>query len=215
MESDEEKKALEAARKKAFEDVRTEIWKREISNAEKFDSAILTYSSAGLAVSLALLKDFIPISQADIKFSLYLSWGLFVCAIVSVILSFFFSKKGLSEQLDIAEEYYIKCNEDVFNRSTKIGFYTDWSAYIAGICFILAVICSTIFVSFNLKGAELMSERKIAYDGASIPTLHKMQSEADLKKAQPIPALQKIVPSSAQQQPSQPQPNGPASETSK
>lgn len=187
-------------RKKTFEAFRVEIWKREVSNSEKFDNAMLTYSSAGLALSLTFLKDFIPLSQANNKVFLYLSWALFVVVVISTIASYFISNKGLSEQLNRAEDYYINCNEDAFLSKNIFEQYTDYSAYISGCCFILAVSFNAMFVFCNLKGAEIMNEQKWAATGTSIPKLNKMQSEPD-KKGQPIPPLQKAPSPQPQPQP--------------
>src|SRR3569832_1908841 len=58
-------------RKRLYERHREELSKRQISNAENLDKSILTYSAAGLALSLGFLKDFIPISQAKYAWMLY------------------------------------------------------------------------------------------------------------------------------------------------
>lgn len=51
-----------AERQRLYERHRDDLSKRQISNAENLDKSILTYSGAGLALSLGFLKDFIPIS---------------------------------------------------------------------------------------------------------------------------------------------------------
>ncbi len=52
-------------RKKLFAELKGELFKRQLSNSDNFDKAVLAYSSAGLALSLGFLKDFVPIAKAS------------------------------------------------------------------------------------------------------------------------------------------------------
>lgn len=120
--------------------------------------------------------------------------------------------------LSNAQKYYLEGDEAAYNDSDKTGIMTDRCAYTAGASFILAIVCSIIFVSFNLDEAEYMSERKTSLSGATVPSLQKMQPEPTLKKAQPVPSLQKIVPNQQtqpQQQPAQPQSTAQSEKTGK
>ncbi|MDP1080667.1 hypothetical protein Q6298_28625, partial [Klebsiella pneumoniae] len=74
-------------RKRLYEKRREELFKLRLSNLENLDKSILTYSSAGLALSLGFLKDFIPIYQAKFAWALYGSWICFAFAISLVVLS--------------------------------------------------------------------------------------------------------------------------------
>jgi hypothetical protein len=78
----------EEERQKLFDELKAKLNKRELSNAENFDKSVLTYSSAGLAFSLAFLKDFLPIAKAVWGWLLYCSWGLFTLAIIITIISY-------------------------------------------------------------------------------------------------------------------------------
>jgi hypothetical protein len=81
-------------RTRVYERTRDDLSKRQLSNAENLDKSVLTYSGAGLALSLGFLKDFIPIREAKLPWALYGSWIAFTAAMVLVVLSYVFSQWG-------------------------------------------------------------------------------------------------------------------------
>jgi len=187
-------------RKKVHAELRNELFRRQLSNSDNFDKAILTYSSAGLALSLGFLKDLIPFSHAKCSWLLFWSWGLFVLAVVVVIVSFIFSQLGIDKQLTINEKYYLQMNDDALAERNRFAKWTDRLAYAAAASFVIAITFSTIFVSVNLKG-ETMTEQKrvLVTDGAPIPTIQQVSDT--LTRGAPIPGVQKVP----VQQPSQSQ----------
>lgn len=165
--------AVEAAeadeRKRLYERYRDDLSKREISNAENHDKSILTYSATGLGLSLGLLKDFIPIAQAQYGWALYGSWILFILAMASVIVSYPISQKVIRLQLDRAKRYYLDNIESAFGESGKWDFCADnLNRWVSPVTFILAIIFTTLFVSTNLKGASMVGKKpplSIAQEG--------------------------------------------------
>ena len=65
-----------------------ELSKRDLSNVENLDKAILSLSSAGLGLSLVFIRNVVPLKDASYIFLLHLSWFMFVLAIISLIVSF-------------------------------------------------------------------------------------------------------------------------------
>ena len=173
---------------KIYDTYRDEIWKRQVSNSENYDKSILTYSSAGLALSLTFLKDFAPSHKADSLWLLYLSWGSFVIAILLTIVSWLISQRGLTKQLELAEKYYLEGDKTAFDIVNRHALQVELIAVITGTIFVLAVILTTAFVFRNVNGATTMSETKriITNDGAPVPSLQPMN------KGMPIPAMQKV-----------------------
>lgn len=190
----------EDERKRLFESYRNELWKRELSNAENFDRAILAYSSAGLAFSLGFLKDFIPISKAVIPWALYSSWVLFTLAVAATMVSYVLSQFGIKRQIAFAEAYYLNRKEDAFHLRNSYAVWTTRTNFASGTFFIAAIILTTLFVSINLTGASVMpdSKRGFANDGAPIPAMQK--PNATQERSAPVPAMQK-VPQPQQQKP--------------
>ena len=175
---------------------------RQLSNAENFDRAILTYSTAGLGLSLAFLKDFLPITEAGYAWLLYGSWGMFTLAITITICSYISSQRGITRQLVLGERYYMRRDEAAVTEKNLFVAMTDWLNNVSGLCFIAAIIFTTAFVSINLERASTMAEQKRVFtqDGAPVPTLQKFEQTGNLQRGAPIPALQQIPQQQAPQQ---------------
>lgn len=187
-----------AERQRLYEKTRDDLLKRQLSNSENFDKAILSVSTAALGFSLAFLKDFVVLEHARCGWLLNASWGLFVWAIVATIVSLLVSQRGIMEQLEKAEGYYLRGDESHLTR----GFYakaTDWINGAAGVLFILGVFVTTLFVSLNVEGGSKMAKETRGVrvgdidGGAAIPTLQKMSGgETTVAKGAPIPNMQRV-----------------------
>lgn len=179
--------------KKLHADLVAEIHKRELSSSENFDRSVLTFSSAGLALSIGFLKDFIPIQVAALPWALYLSWGLFTLATCSTMSSFLVSSLALADQKKLAYIYYIERDESAFDKNNKWDRVTRILNYASGAAFLLAMIATTVFISVNLeKGSNMkqtMSHRTT--DGVGVPRMQAVQTEI-LNKGLTIPTMQQI-----------------------
>jgi hypothetical protein len=185
-------------RKKLHAELKAELFKRQLSNSDNFDKAILTYSSAGLALSLGFLKDFIPVTRADASWLLFMSWALFVVSVVVTLFSFISSQLGISRQLGLNERYYLQMDDTALSESNFFAKCTDWLGYIAGIAFVVAIACSTIFVSINLERAATMAEQKQVplREGAPVPTIQQVPQT--VQKGAPVPGIQQVPQQPAQ-----------------
>jgi hypothetical protein len=182
-----------------FSDLKAELNKRELSNAENFDKSVLTYSSAGLAFSLAFLKDFLPITKAACGWLLYSSWGLFTLSIIITIISYITSQLGIKRQLAKAKRYYLDKEEKAFYERNIFEPLTEWLNYASGLIFVMAVVATTLFVSINLERATKMAEQKNI-------VVFKNEPQGELYKAAPIPTMQQIA------RPEQPAPQQPTTQ---
>lgn len=75
-----------------------ELDKRQLSNSQMFGKAILSLSTAGLALSLGFIKDIVDLDQATAVEILHGSWWAFVTAITAILISFPTSQCGLKKQ---------------------------------------------------------------------------------------------------------------------
>ncbi|WJD87049.1 hypothetical protein QRD25_18640 [Serratia marcescens] len=203
---------------------KAEVDKRELSNTDNYDKNILTLSSAGLALSLTLLKDIVSKEGPVCVFFLYASWVLFGLAILSTISSFLISNKALVKQLAIAERYYLNGEPSALNEKNIWGQITSVVNWFSGGFFILAIISVILFGSFNFSKRSVMSgnDSKVSLavrinEGQSMPQMQKVQvdkgaSVPAMPKApakNPIPANPTVTPSSP------PVPNTPPSNPQK
>jgi len=194
---------------KLFKEFLDDARKRQLSSSENFDKAILTYSSGGLALSLAFLKDFIPIRTAKLSFLLYGSWSLFVLATALTILSFLVSYRAQELSILFAQRYYLEGNSQYLNKTSWCDLYTRLSNRFAGSAFILALIFTSVFVAINLNEANQMSEKKdLAVNGVPASTMQEMtnvSTDAPLHKGLPAgimtPLSPGAMPSSAESAP--------------
>ena len=135
---------------------RDELLKRQLSNSQLFDKAILTLSSAGLGFSLAFIRKGVPAAEASQLCLLYFSWGLFVVAIASTLISFFTSQRGIKKQLDLNENYYLGNKEKPSNSKGKPDNpknrpdqITTVLSYVSLILYILAISLTAVITPKN------------------------------------------------------------------
>jgi hypothetical protein len=188
-------------REKLFDALKSEIYKRELSNSDNWDKSVLAFATGALGFSLAFLKDFVPITKATAPWMLFWSWILLCLAIVATMVSFQVSQLGLRKQLARGERYYLQRDETAKSEINRQEKWTVWLNYGSGVCFLVGLAFSTLFVGINVGKAEAMkTDRKVVEStplGALVPPIQSVQSGGDQKKGAPIPGLQPIRPSSA------------------
>jgi hypothetical protein len=191
-------------RQQRYASYREETAKRHLSNAENFDKAILTYSSAGLAFSLGFVKDFVPVESAAQLWMLYSSWVFFTTAIALVILSYPISQKVLDIQLDRAQAYYVERQDEVLDETSKLEIAARWINTLSGAAFLAALILTTLFVFINFGGSKMADTKaRLTQDGAINLSMQK-QPQQDVQKGATSLPIQRITPVPAPVQ--QPQP---------
>lgn len=192
--------------KKLYADHLAEINKREVSSSENFDKAVLTFSSAGLALSIGFLKDFVPIASAAAPWTLYTSWALFTTATCATVASFLVSSKALDRQKGQARAYYIDGDEGAFTRVNPWDRTTRLLNYGSGGAFLLAMVLSVVFISINLEEGSAMKDTNLSSAGYSEP----------LQKGLTVPTMQQVSrppsqPASGQKTPASAPANTPGS----
>ena len=124
---------------------------RELSNIEAYDKAILTVSSAGLALSIAMLNVFGKEHALVFILSLEVAWGLFIVSILSTIGSFLIANKAIKDGKDIAIRHHLKRLPDAYSERSIWG---DWNTYLtwcSGLFLSLALIFVVFFAIANAQ----------------------------------------------------------------
>jgi hypothetical protein len=175
--------------RKVYEDLKSELFKRQLSNSENFDKAILAYSTASLGFSLAFLKDFVPITKAAHAWLLYASWWLFVMSVIVTLFSFLVSQWAIAKQLKINERYYLDRKDDALNDSNVFARITEWLNLLSGIAFVFAVMFTTLFVTANLENEATMFLDKKLFEqkGAPVPPVQRIPQSNDRQVPQQQP----------------------------
>lgn len=157
---------------KLHDEYRRKIWDDTKSGTENFDKYMLTFSSGTLGLSLAFIKDVVPIGKAVWIPSLIGSWVAFVLCILVTLISFRISIRALERMSPCLDAFYLEGKTEAFNKHLE-DFWTkavDWCAYLAIGFFILGLTFTMVFVGANIREAKRMSEKEFP---------HKAQSHLD------------------------------------
>ncbi|MCW8918475.1 MAG: hypothetical protein OQL08_06635 [Gammaproteobacteria bacterium] len=181
-----------------FNSLRDELLKRELSNTENYDKAILTLSSAALGISLTAIKFVVPLDSSEHIWLLKFGWLLLLFSIVTSLSAYLMSNKAISIQLNNATDYYHKGINEAFNRK---NIYTSINLFLnkaTGIAFIAAISAIVAFVITNLEPEiEKMSTKDTnkssttvnLNDSATIPVMQKVPTGVE-KNSATIPTMQ-------------------------
>ncbi|MDA7742177.1 hypothetical protein N8865_01015 [Francisellaceae bacterium] len=119
---------------------REDLLKRQLSNNEGYDKAILSLSSAGLGLSLTAIKFVIPLNEAVKLWVLEVSWVFFLLTIICSLYAYIVSNQAISRQLEIQEDYYINRSSKA---QTEINAYSKRNSFLniaTGVLFTCAIL---------------------------------------------------------------------------
>jgi hypothetical protein len=113
-----------------------------LSMAQSYDRAVMTFSSGGLALSVAFLRDLV--TDAENTGWLVTSWVLFTLSLASITASFLTSMKALRR--DVA------ATDRGLEASHTWGRATEALNIFAGVALVLGAATSIVFASQSLSG---------------------------------------------------------------
>lgn len=175
---------------------RDELLKRQLSNNENYDKAIITLSSAGLALSLTAINSVIPFSGAQSIWLIKLTWISFLITVAGALSAYVIGNKAIDKQLKIAEDYYINGLVKAQSEKNKYSTVNTWLNIFVGVAFTVAIASMISFVFVNLSGDNIMTGKKteqtfVALDSASVPKMQAAPgSLGAIKKSAGIPRMQ-------------------------
>ena len=192
-----------------YSDFWSEINKRQISNTESLDKALLSLSTAGLGFSLSIAK-FVSLKDTADHLLLFIVWSLFGLTIISTVISFIISQKALDNVLEYAEKYYLDNEESYLNKEDNWIKSIRWISLFSTATFLLAIIFAIIFSiqNFQIKKDNNMSKDakqinvNAAFEGTSVPAMQKVSTVNTLKRAADIPKMKPTQPAEKAKLPS-------------
>lgn len=143
--------ALNSQNRKIFEDARDHLDDASLKNSEQFDKAILSLSSAGLALSLSFTKFIKPLAEAENIFLLKISWILFGLAIIATVISFICTSNALSVEREHIYKYYIEAKDEYGDKGNVWGNITYWLNIISAAAFVFAMTTTVSYVWTNFN----------------------------------------------------------------
>ncbi len=156
--------------KRLYESTKQELVSKQMSNSQSYDNALLSLSSAFLALSVAFIKDIVPLDHAVYLLVLYFSWAFFTLTVVTTITSFIYGQHGIKRLINAAKDFYINDNQDAQKVAVKVGRNIDRFNLSAVVFFILAVLFTTTFVIINTVEVKSMSNESQPSETRGQPT---------------------------------------------
>ncbi len=176
---------------------REELLKRQLSNSEGYDKAILSLSSAGLALSLTAIRFVVPLENASYLWAIKISWILFLLTVISSLVAYLIGNKAIDKQLEIAEDYYLKGLASAQTARNQYQRINNILNSLTGIFFSIAISLVVIFVILNIKSETPMTDKKtngtriVVNDSADIPRMQLAPSRKEVATASAdIPTMQ-------------------------
>jgi hypothetical protein len=153
---------------KQFEQIKRDI----DSGADNFDKSMLTLSSGALAVSLAFIKDIVPLARAAWILTLLFSWVAFALCIVTTVVSFLFSIEALKKQRILLDEM-LSTKDRELEKSQTSGWSTAVRVCtrVALTLFLVGLALTMIFVVKNVGGYQTESAKT-----ADTPTVSNVRN---------------------------------------
>ena len=188
-------------RNRIYASTRQDLLIRNLSNSEKYDNAILTLSTGVLGISLAFIKDIVPLDRSQYVFLLKTSWWVFGLSIVSTLVSFVLSQLAIKRQLKYAEKYYLEEEDWYLKKKNHPALWTEFVNYASGILFIAGILATICFVSINIKeGGHMPKDAKEPiFEGAEIPKFQKIETGTE-KRGAIVPEMQPLKPTTSNTQ---------------
>jgi hypothetical protein len=126
-----------------------QAWADQQASSDEFDKSLLTFASGTLGLSLAFIKDIVPLKEAVALRMLFGSWVAFTLCIVVTIFSFPLSRQAQKRHVEYLYEYYIngtgkKDKESIWTKAVHV------CAVLGGLFFLAGLVATVIFAWKNI-----------------------------------------------------------------
>jgi hypothetical protein len=128
-----------------------QAWADLQSSSDQFDKSLLTFSSGALALSIAFVKDIVPLREAAFRGLLYWSWLAFGLCIAVTIMSFAFSVQAQKKHMGFLYEFFINCNPKFLNKKSVWSYLVTGCAFLAAGSFLTGLALTLVFAFENVR----------------------------------------------------------------
>ena len=142
---------MDNERQKLHDELRDDLFKRQLSNSQFLAKAVLSLSGAGLAFTFVFIKDIVPLKPETDLSLMYISWISFILAIVCTLVSFLISQMAIKKQLKLNYEYYILEKEEAKDKKNQLSPIIPLLSWVSVIVYILAVTSIATFITLNIR----------------------------------------------------------------
>jgi hypothetical protein len=194
-----------AAREAAYRDFVTRAEEAEARNAGAYDKALLTLSSAALALSLTFGKDIVPFFRATQVWLLFSAWILFVLTIVVNISGFIYALTVARKHKALAGRVYrdqLESADDLNSTLQRDYLCQHVGNVLQGVLFLTGVLFFFMYVMINVQREIAMAQKPVAITGQikksfPIPTYIPSSTgytPAPTQKPDPLPQTPQVLP---------------------
>ncbi len=134
-----------------YQEHRKQAWQDIQTSTDQFDRSLLTLSSGALALSLAFIKDLVPLKDAVGVYWLYSSWVSFAACILVTLGSFLISVQAQKTHLIYYYKYYIEKDEKYLHRQSCWSRTLGWCSVSGAVLFFTGLLCTMIFAYENIR----------------------------------------------------------------
>jgi hypothetical protein len=170
--------ADEALRWQLYNDHKKQAWEDIQSSTDSYDQSLLTLSSGGLGLSIAFIKDIVPLQHATWLPLLYVSWVAFGLCILTTVVSFQVAIKTQNEHLEICWKFYVERDDSFRNKQGTYSKVLKWCTLVAGGLFVLALACTIVFAVENVGRYSKMPESRRLQEGRAPVSLTPAPDES-------------------------------------
>jgi len=170
--------ADDALRWQLYNDHKKQAWEDIQSSTDSYDQSLLTLSSGGLGLSIAFIKDIVPLQHATWLTLLYVSWVAFGLCILTTVISFQVAIKTQNEHLETCWRFYIERDDSFRNKQGTYSKVLKWCTLVAGGLFVLALACTIVFAVENVERYSKMPESQRVQEGRAPVSLTPVPDES-------------------------------------
>jgi len=127
-----------------------QAWADQQASSDSFDNNLLTVSSAALGLSIAFIKDIVPLENAEWLASLYVSWVSFGTCIMVTIASFQIAAMAQKEHSKYLADYYLKGDTSVLNKINPWAKLLPWCALAGSVLMLAGILATLTFAAHNV-----------------------------------------------------------------
>lgn len=150
--------ADDALRWQLFTDHKKQAWEDIQSSTDSYDQSLLTLSSGGLGLSIAFIKDIVPLQYAIWLILLYVSWVAFGLCILTTVISFQVAIATQREHLETCWKFYVDRDDSFRDKQGTYSKRLKWCTIAAGGFFVLALACTIVFAVSNVGRYSTMPD---------------------------------------------------------
>jgi len=129
----------------------SQAWADQQASSDEFDKSLLTFSSSALGLSLAFIKDVVPLDKAGWLPYLLLSWVSFAGCIIVTIASFQFSIQAQKAHIKYLHKYYLENRPEFYNKKSAWSIAVTVCAIVGSILFLAGLVATIVFAWENIS----------------------------------------------------------------